>query len=79
MGGFEKARFRGLRLLKLAISFLRFPFSEKHDSLAASEKNDAFEEARNDGFEGSPQPSHRTLDGNDVKAPLSRWGMNCGD
>src|SRR4030088_2595035 len=48
MGGFEIARFWGRRLQNLAISFLRFPFLAKHDSLAASEENDATEEARDD-------------------------------
>jgi hypothetical protein len=37
MGWFEIARFCGLRAQKLAISFLRFPFLAKHDSVAASE------------------------------------------
>jgi hypothetical protein len=38
MGGFEIAKFRGLRLQNLAISFFRFPLFAKHDSLAASEE-----------------------------------------
>ena len=46
MGGFEIAGFWGLRPQNLAISFLRFPFLAKHDSVGASEENDATEEAR---------------------------------
>jgi hypothetical protein len=48
MGGFEIAGFCGLRAQNLAISFLRFPFLAKHDSVAASEENDATEEAGDD-------------------------------
>jgi hypothetical protein len=48
MGGFEIARFWVLGLQKLAISFLGFPLFTKHDSVAASEENDATEEARDD-------------------------------
>jgi hypothetical protein len=58
MGRFEIAMFRGLRLRKLAISFLRFPFLAKHDSLGASEENDATEEARDDEIRRSvPSPA----------------------
>src|SRR5260370_34567268 len=42
------AGFCGLRAQNLAISFLRFPFLAKHDSVAASEENDATEAARDD-------------------------------
>jgi hypothetical protein len=35
--GFEIAGFCGLRAQNLAISFLRFPFLAKHDSVGASE------------------------------------------
>src|SRR5271168_5415031 len=48
MGGFEIAGFYGLRAQNLAISFLRFPFLTKHDSVAASEENDATKAARDD-------------------------------
>jgi hypothetical protein len=48
MDGFKIARFCGLRAQNLAISFLRFPFLAKHDSVVASEENDATEEAGDD-------------------------------
>src|SRR5665213_92749 len=72
MGGFEIARFCGLRAQNLAISFLRFPFLAKHDSLAASEENDATEEARDHWIKRSV-PSQAGPD----HQPQARTGAAC--
>src|ERR1700688_2764193 len=72
MDGFKIAGFCGLRAQNLAISFLRFPFLAKHDSLAASEENDATEEARGDEIRRSvpsaARPDHQ---------PQTRTGAAC--
>ena len=48
MGRFVIARFWGLRLQNLAISFFRFPFLAKHDSVAASEGERCDQRGRDD-------------------------------
>jgi hypothetical protein len=47
-GGFLDCKILGSKAADLAISFLKFRFLAKHDSVAASEENDATEEARGD-------------------------------
>src|SRR5271154_181842 len=78
MDGFEIASFRGLRPRKLAISFLRFRFSSKHDSVGASEENDATEEARDDEIRRSVPsaagPDHQPQ----ARTGAARWPDRLG-